>query len=78
LKIWPNPTEGVFSIESLNQNKITQIKVIDFSGKSIINHLTIQGLSNSSIDISNAEKGLYIVEITMNDGSIGYGVVSKL
>lgn len=61
-EVYPNPSNGMFTIENSN---ITNIEVYDVTGK-----LVWQANSNSnitSIDLSNYAKGVYTMKATAND-----------
>jgi len=67
LIIYPNPNNGLFSIDfPSNQNRI--ITIFDISGKTIFEKSINK--SNLSIDISDYENGLYLLEIIENDNKI--------
>ncbi len=65
-KLYPNPTDNLFSIES-NEN-IRQIEIFDIYGKSV--HVYSVDLTNK-VDIytNTFLKGIYIVEITTFEGN---------
>jgi len=58
LSIFPNPATNNIKINSLY--KIENVKIFDFTGKNIVN------TSNTNIDITNLQKGIYIVKIETN------------
>ena len=58
--IYPNPSEGIFTIENLNNDKINFNVInilgqISYSGK-------LSSMSNSTIDLSHLESGIYTIE----------------
>ena len=75
LKIYPNPTNGHFSIENKGVDSVT---IFDIKGRTI---KTINNIENSSdtinVDISNQKDGVYFVKIFTQDGTKITKVVKK-
>jgi hypothetical protein len=59
--IYPNPTEGIFSL--LSKENVTVEKIVDVNGK----EMAINKLNNNSYSISNFSKGVYTVFLTNNN-----------
>ena len=74
VKISPNPTTGIFLIESKNL-KDAKISITDFTGK------TIKQLSpcdnRISIDLSNQPQGIYLVKIITENKIITKKIIKK-
>lgn len=65
-RIYPNPSNGKFSIKQINDSRdITNITLTNSFGKII----KPKQLNFKEIDLSNQDKGLYIIKISFNDGS---------
>lgn len=63
LKVYPNPFKDEFSINNPNSKNY---EIYDFSGK-----LVLRGaVQNGRVDATTVQKGIYILKIFMNDGSI--------
>ena len=62
-KLYPNPSEGIFNIQSLYQ--IENIQIFDLIGNNIYsnNDLNYQ----STIDLTKFRKGVYILQSTINN-----------
>ena len=73
ISIYPNPSNGLVNIENLN-NIDNTIVVYDVLGKVVY---STNSNSSVSIDLSNNEKGVYIVEISNINGTISERVVIK-
>jgi len=58
--IYPNPTSEKLTIE-FGSIKVERIEIIDLSGKTILEKTKIQ--ANESLDLSNFENGIYIINI---------------
>ena len=63
-KIYPNPTNGIFTISQNNTNK-TEIEIYNMLGILIYKTLTIN--KHTIIDLSNQPKGIYIVHAIDNN-----------
>ncbi len=76
ISIYPNPTDGILNI-SLNNGTslINQITISDLSGK-IISKLDMQAGSNQ-IDLSDLQKGMYIIQIKGADKIYRSSIVIK-
>ena len=66
--IYPNPSNGIFTISN-SDNKITNIEVIDATGK-IVNTQTQTTNNQYSIDLSNQSKGIYFIKIITTNNII--------
>lgn len=62
LKIYPNPTNGIFTIQSFFDNAITG-KIYDVLGKEVLKSLSITNGMNT-IDIANLPKGIYLLKVS--------------
>jgi hypothetical protein len=61
--VYPNPANSIIHIES-NNKQISNVQILNLSGQTLYNN------SNAaSIDVSNFEKGMYMVQITTTDGT---------
>ena len=65
--LYPNPTNGIFTIKS--ENPIKQIEIFDFTGKLI--HQT----NNKHIDIKTSPSGIYLVKVKDIDNKTYTGKV---
>jgi hypothetical protein len=63
--IYPNPSQNVVNIESKNNLIIESIKIVDLSGKLIIE----KNQNTNQVDIENLSNGMYIVEVA-SEGTI--------
>lgn len=65
ISIYPNPASK--NISFVSENPINEIKIVDLTGRIIINKECI-GSNNFSLDISKLPEGYYFSEITTNQG----------
>lgn len=59
--VFPNPTEGVFTLEG---SEIGRIEIFDITGKSILNAEATT--SSTTLNLSEYKKGLYFVKVVTN------------
>ncbi len=72
IKIFPNPSTGMFSIQS--NKTIQSIKVSDECGKTVYQSNTIKN-DIAKIDLSNQPKGVYFINITQENKAITQKVI---
>ena len=73
VEIYPNPVQNELFIE-LNENQITQINIIDLSGKILLSQKQING---NSIDVSSLSQGVYAIQISTKKGMATSRFVKK-
>ena len=64
-KVYPNPSSGIFQIQS--SEKVERLEVVDALGKIILNS-DVQS-TNSVIDLSNFNRGIYWLKIYSKEGT---------
>ncbi|MGB0888088.1 MAG: T9SS type A sorting domain-containing protein [Vicingaceae bacterium] len=64
VNIYPNPVQNQLFIE-LNNEAITKLDIIDFSGKLI---LSKTDYTKKSVDVSNLPQGIYVLRISTQNG----------
>lgn len=75
ITISPNPSKGLFNIESDRIKDIRAIKVFNNMGK----HISLNNAKRSnSIDLSNQVKGIYHIWFYMDDGQVLLSRVIKI
>ena len=77
--IYPNPGRGVYNLSyTLKDHAITQLCVLDVTGRRLQAGATTMrgpGLVTESIDISRHAKGVYMLELTVNEGKKTFKVI---
>ena len=66
-RVFPNPTNGMLTIETEQLSNISAISLIDVKGEVVYRE---SGLNANTIDISNLSNGVYILRIDSRDGLI--------
>ncbi len=67
ISVYPNPSNGVFSLSVNNFNPNSTVEITNLAGKTIYsNNLTS---NNSSIDITGIETGVYFIKVKSNTGT---------
>jgi aryl-phospho-beta-D-glucosidase BglC (GH1 family) len=61
IKIYPNPSNDVVSIELPDSAGITTISINDITGKVVLEESISSGVTNYTLDISSITSGVYIV-----------------
>lgn len=70
LQAYPNPNTGLFTLSVNGQDQLTDIKIVDAQGKAIAFELTKTDVSNYSINMTNAVRGIYFLTGSLNNNSI--------
>lgn len=66
ITIYPNPTNSIFNIKNSNANMATKkVSLISVMGKTVYSNTSLQ-----PINVSRFSKGLYILKIEAQDGSV--------
>src|SRR5690606_29295877 len=64
LRVFPNPTNGVFTVQS-DFNEMIEVQIMDVLGKQVYqSHNIIKG--TNEIDASPLSKGMYILKFEIN------------
>ena len=63
--IFPNPTNGIFTIQSQSNDSISEVKLYDLLGNQIL--VKKPTLSSVELDLTSYADGVYIVEVTSSD-----------
>ena len=77
LSIYPNPTNGVFTIEMRDvQTDVYTIKVTNVLGQKVFeSDYLISGLHKENIDLSAFQKGVYLIEIKNSTATIAERII---
>jgi len=67
LMVYPNPASSIVNIATENNN-INNISVFDITGKEVVSVKEV-GLNNTSIDVSNLDKGIYLLKVTTENNA---------
>lgn len=73
--IYPNPVKTHFIIRHIREHQSAQIRILDCTGKSILQTNIFSG--DESIDISDLKSGLFIVELTLNNKKSYFKIVKS-
>ena len=75
ISIYPNPTTGIFSVDS-HQENITKITVSDISGV-IVKSMDQKEGSHYDLDLSENPAGCYFVSVLTENSSIVKKIIKK-
>ncbi|MEM9051099.1 MAG: S8/S53 family peptidase [Bacteroidota bacterium] len=63
--LFPNPNDGIFRID-WNTDDLGSISILDMSGRIV--HQQFNIASNSELNLQNLSKGVYLVQLSINQG----------
>ncbi len=72
--VFPNPTSGVFNIQTNQAFDVTTGVIYDNLGR-IVQEIDFNGMQNISIDLSNYEPGIYALVMLVNNELVNLRVV---
>ncbi len=75
VRIYPNPTSGIFYIEVPNNSGDVELTISDITGKVVVRNVV--RTSKVSIDLSKYNKGLYFVKLVSGNDVEVYKVIVK-
>ena len=64
--IFPNPSTGIFNIQTENSISNANITVADLNGR-IVHETKAENLESKSLDLSNLQNGIYILNVSNGD-----------
>ncbi|PQJ09002.1 hypothetical protein CJD36_021595 [Flavipsychrobacter stenotrophus] len=67
IRIFPNPTDGIFTLEMPEMKANAVVTITDVFGKVIETRMIDAGSSNTSFDLSSLAAGSYMIKITSGD-----------
>lgn len=71
ISIYPNPSNGIFTIQSAD---IVNITIFDVSGKIVYKN---NNITQTNVDLSKNQKGIYFIEFKNNNISINHKIIIK-
>ena len=74
IAIYPNPTNGTLNFD-FSDNEVLKISITDITGKRIIEKKPVH--QTESIDMSGLKRGVYIIQIKMNDKTMNSKIIKK-
>jgi hypothetical protein len=78
VKVWPNPSDGKFTIESSVNSRQTSVEIYNVLGERIYNEPLRQAQGDHKIDISANPAGIYFYQVISEKGElIGSGKLIK-
>lgn len=75
--LFPNPTEGKFTLSFSGELSEVNVKVFDVQGKLITSFYMGNASGAKEFDISNYEKGIYLMKINLGDSLIYKKIIKQ-
>ena len=75
IKIYPNPSNGTFLINSIGLNKELNVEIYNISGQMIYQNISNDEIIN--VDMNNAAKGVYLIRITSGANIFNSKIILK-
>ena len=74
--IFPNPSTGIFNIQTENSISNANITVADLNGR-IVHETKAENLESKSLDLSNLQNGIYILNVSNGDFNHSQKIVKQ-
>lgn len=74
IKLYPNPANDVINLSTSNSLSINKLEIIDINGRKI---KSIKNIINKEINISDLNKGLYLINIYSTDGMVTKKIIKQ-
>jgi hypothetical protein len=68
ISLYPNPADNMVTIENSGIEKISKLDIYDITSKRIYT-LSNNSLNKISIDVSQFDKGIYLIELSSENNS---------
>lgn len=68
--MFPNPASSALNISSSNHSEISAVKIIDFTGRTLLAENLGTGNESVRVDIEALPKGIYFAEIITSEGRL--------
>jgi len=76
ISIYPNPSEGQFTIGCFGCLKSVQVSITDITGRLIV-HDILSGINKTGFDLTRQPKGIYFLHLTSEEKSKSYKIVIR-
>ncbi len=77
LQIYPNPTDGLVFVKTRRQTRIEQYRLMDLSGKSLLESHFAQPQAALSVDLHALPHGAYLLELKTNRGLMHSRIIKR-
>ena len=69
VRLFPNPSNGILNISTTASNRLSEALVYDVLGKQVANLKNNTSNQQSKFDLNSLNAGVYIIRLTLQDGS---------
>lgn len=77
LNIYPNPSNGIFTITKNSTTQISKIKIFDTNAKLLKEIESDTNNQENAVDLSSFTKGIYFIEISNNEDKVIKKIILK-
>jgi len=77
IRLFPNPSSGIFTINNLEDRALQSISIFDSMGRLISTTTQEEYLQSRNLQLANAQAGLYMVRIEMEQQIISKRVILR-
>lgn len=68
ISIYPNPSNGIFTIANATTDQDFSYEIVDLNGRVIINATEVNGVAKTEVNLSKVENGIYMIRVFNTDG----------
>ncbi len=72
IKVYPNPSNGLLNVETLNQSGIEEVAVYNNLGQVLRTQVYASHTYSSQIDLQDFPPGIYFLRVTTQDKQVGF------
>ncbi len=70
VRVSPNPSNGIIKVRTSNSNVLNEVMIYDVLGKQVAIFSNNSLEDNLTVDLTRLNKGIYLMRLELNDGSI--------
>ncbi|OEK08002.1 hypothetical protein A8C32_16215 [Flavivirga aquatica] len=76
IKLYPNPARNVINLSAKNNLNLTKLEIVDIHGR-LIKSIPIKNISEKEINISEFNKGIYLMNIYSKNGMTSKKIIKE-
>ena len=75
-QVYPNPSTGIFTIQTENLITNAKIAVADLNGR-IVHETKIENLDSKALDLNNLQSGIYILNVSNGENKYSQKIIKQ-